>query len=101
VADPARATGYLTQAGYEVTADEGYLIVEGHEHPEALSRLLAGHGLYVAELTALRANLESFYLKLTGHLPPRSEDAGEAADPAVEPDDPAARPLAPDEGGRR
>ena len=41
-------------------------MVEGHENPEEITRLLAGKGVYVSELSAIRPTLESFFLKLTG-----------------------------------
>lgn len=85
VAEPDRAAGLLLQAGYAVVRDGGYLLVEGHEHPEAITRLLAEDGLYVSEVSAIRPTLESFFLMLTGHRPARPEDPAEwAADETAE-----------------
>ena len=47
-------------------AEPDHLVVEGHEHPEQITRLLAEKGIYVQELTEIRPTLESFFLKLTG-----------------------------------
>lgn len=69
VSDPAEATRVLTDAGYSVVRDGDQLLVQGHEHPEQITRALAGHDLYVTELTAVRPDLESFFLTLTGHHP--------------------------------
>jgi ABC-2 type transport system ATP-binding protein len=69
VADPGRATTVLTAAGYAVGRDGDDLLVQGHEHPEEITRALAAHDLYVTELTAVRPDLESFFLVLTGHRP--------------------------------
>ena len=94
VGDPARAAMVLTAAGYSVVRDEADLLVQGHEHPEEITRTLAVHDLYVTELTAVRPDLESFFLVLTGHRPPSGgpideQPAAEAADdePGAEPDD--------------
>jgi ABC-type multidrug transport system ATPase subunit len=69
VADPDQATLVLTAAGYAVARDGEQLLVQGHEHPGEITRALAGHDLYVTELTAVRPDLESFFLVLTGHQP--------------------------------
>ncbi|MGO4258910.1 ABC transporter ATP-binding protein [Marmoricola sp. RAF53] len=74
VAYPDAAAKHLTAAGYTVAHEGRRLLVEGHEHPEEITRLLAGHDLYVSELAAVRPDLESFFLRLTGHRPPASED---------------------------
>jgi len=39
--------------------------VEGAEHAEDITRVLAGHDIYVRELTPVRADLESVFLQLT------------------------------------
>ncbi len=67
VADPHTAKRHLEAAGHTVAHDGDHLVVEGHEHPEELTKLLADRGIYVQELTAIRPTLESFFLKLTGH----------------------------------
>jgi len=65
VADPLGAKHFLASAGYAVTRETDHLVVEGHAHPEEITRLLADKGIYVQELTAIRPTLESFFLKLT------------------------------------
>jgi ABC-type multidrug transport system ATPase subunit len=69
VGDPDQATLVLTAAGYAVARDGVDLLVQGHEHPEEITRALAAHDLYVTELSAVRPDLESFFLVLTGHQP--------------------------------
>ncbi|HET6165841.1 MAG TPA: ATP-binding cassette domain-containing protein [Marmoricola sp.] len=69
IADPGRAAMVLTAAGYTVVRDGADLLVQGHEHPEEVTRTLAVHDLYVTELSAVRPDLESFFLTLTGHQP--------------------------------
>jgi ABC-type multidrug transport system ATPase subunit len=69
VSDPDQATLVLTAAGYSVTRDGDGLLVQGHEHPEEITRALAAHDLFLTELSAVRPDLESFFLVLTGHQP--------------------------------
>ena len=69
VSDPDQATLVLTAAGFGVVRDGQDLLVQGHEHPGEITRTLAAHDLYVGELTAVRPDLESFFLVLTGHRP--------------------------------
>ena len=57
-----------------------HLVVEGHEHPEQITRLLAEKGIFVRELTEIRPTLESFFLKLTGR---RSRHVRSAAAPTT------------------
>ncbi|MFL6158164.1 MAG: ABC transporter ATP-binding protein [Marmoricola sp.] len=85
VADLDRATELLVRNGYDVVRDGSHLIVEGHEHPEAISRALAEQGMFVTEISAIRPTLESFFLKLTGHRPAAPEDPrARAADETAE-----------------
>ena len=72
VSDPQGAQHFLESAGYAVTKEVDSLVVEGHERPEQITRLLADKRIYVSELTAIRPTLESFFLKLTG--PDRDHD---------------------------
>ncbi len=65
IADPARAAEVLERAGYGVERDGADVLVEGHDHPEEISRLLAGEGHYVSELSAVRPDLETVFLQLT------------------------------------
>jgi len=74
VADPQRAKHFLELAGYAVTREVDHLVVEGHEHPEQITRLLADQSVYVQELTAIRPTLESFFLKLTRRDADRPRD---------------------------
>ena len=82
VADPGAATHVLTAAGYDVVRKEDDLVVEGHERPEQITRLLAEHGMYVAKIVTRRPTLESFFLKLTGRPAEMT-----AAEPDAEPDE--------------
>ena len=66
VSDPDAARTALLGAGHQVTRDGRDLVVAGHDHPEEISRLLAEKGLYVSDLSAVHADLESFFLDLTG-----------------------------------
>ena len=69
VGDPARAAAMLERAGYGVERDGDDVLVEGHDHPEEISRLLAGEQLYVSELSAIRPDLETVFLQLTRDRP--------------------------------
>ncbi len=99
VADPDLADQRLTAAGFRVTRDGAFLLVEGHEHPEEITRLLAESGQYVGELSAIRPDLEAFFLQLTGHRPavsvdPEERGADEVAEHvAVRPPDPEPEPA--------
>lgn len=90
VSDPVLATTVLSEAGFTATPDGADLLVQGHEHPEQITRALASHDLFVHELSAVRPDLESFFLTLTGHRP--RPVVRPAADARVEPDEPAAEP---------
>ena len=65
VADQVAAIRHLQAARYRVTRDGDHLDVEGAEHPEDITRVLADHGVYVRGLTPVRADLESVFLQLT------------------------------------
>ena len=95
VKDPAGAKHFLESAGYDVTREADHLVVEGHERPEQITRLLAEKGVYVQELTAIRPTLESFFLRLTGR------SGSEPADPSPDPvaTVPASNESAPNESG--
>jgi ABC-2 type transport system ATP-binding protein len=64
VASPDRAEQVLHDAGFTTTRDGEHLVV-GAEDPSAVTRALAGHGLYVRELVPVRPDLESAFLALT------------------------------------
>jgi ABC-2 type transport system ATP-binding protein len=70
VTDPQGARHFLEAAGYTVTRQGDLLVVEGHDQPQQITRLLAEKGVYVNELSAIRPTLESFFLKLTGRSEP-------------------------------
>lgn len=74
IADATAAAGVLTEAGYAVRESRGALLVEGHEHPEEISRALAARDLYPSGISAVRPDLEDFFMKLTGHRPDAAED---------------------------
>ena len=65
VSSPAQAEDVLTTAGLRVSRDDTHLVVSGVEDPAEITRLLAGHALYVSELTPIRPDLESAFLLLT------------------------------------
>jgi ABC-2 type transport system ATP-binding protein len=73
VGDPARAAAMLERAGYGVQREGDDVLVEGHDHPEEISRLLARERIYVSELSAIRPDLETVFLQLTRDRP--TEDA--------------------------
>ena len=64
VAAPDRAAQVLQAAGFSVSREGEHLLV-GTDDPAAVTRALAGHGLYVSELMAVRPDLESAFLALT------------------------------------
>jgi ABC-2 type transport system ATP-binding protein len=71
VPDPAAAAAVLTSAGFRVSPagvapDDRALLVHAVPAPGELTRLLAGHGHYLEELTPVAADLESAFLELTG-----------------------------------
>ncbi|HET7397484.1 MAG TPA: ATP-binding cassette domain-containing protein [Intrasporangium sp.] len=83
VATPDRAAALLAQEGLLVTREGEGLIVTTSD-PSHVTRALAGHGLYVSELTPIRPDLESAFLALTA-----DEGLGAGADhvrPASGPD---------------
>ncbi|GAB3870528.1 ABC transporter ATP-binding protein [Terrabacter terrigena] len=64
VASPERAAQILQADGFTLTR-EGQQLLVGAEDPSAITRSLAGHGLYVSELVPVRPDLESAFLALT------------------------------------
>ena len=87
VEDSSAAIRHLERARYRVVRNGDHLDVEGFEHPEDITRVLAREGLYVRELLPVRADLESVFLQLTegsalGSRSVRSTDAQGYGDPA-------------------
>ncbi|NYD42206.1 ABC transporter ATP-binding protein [Nocardioides panaciterrulae] len=75
--DPARAAGVLAAAGLSTTAEgDGQLRVET-DRPESITRALAEAGIWLSELSPVRADLEAFFLDLTAQ-----DRLGTAAAPA-------------------
>ncbi|WP_082748885.1 ABC transporter ATP-binding protein [Nocardioides jensenii] len=64
VPDPVSACGALTAAGLTSRVADGRLVVET-DAPESVTRVLAAAGIYLTELVAERADLESVFLQLT------------------------------------
>ncbi len=62
-ADASRAV--LTRAGMSVTDTDGALLVDSELPPADITRLLAGSGIYLSELSPVRADLETVFLQLT------------------------------------
>jgi ABC-2 type transport system ATP-binding protein len=87
VADPTAAQRVLEQARYRVTREGDRLAVEGAERAEDITRVLAEKSIYVRELTPVRADLESVFLRLTQdsglqpHPPPAANEPD--ADPGT------------------
>ena len=79
VADQVAAIRHLQDARYRVTRDGDHLNVEGFEHPEDITRVLAEHRLYVRELAPVRGDLESVFLQLTRDAGLGHEQDGGAA----------------------
>jgi ABC-2 type transport system ATP-binding protein len=83
VADPDAAQRALRATRWKVGRDGDRLVVEGAEQAEDITRALAGHDIYVRELTPVRADLESVFLQLThdtslhGTGGPNADDATE------------------------
>lgn len=74
VADLPSALHVLAEAGVHARLDAAGLLVDGESDPARITYLLAQRGLYVNELTPVRAGLESVFLELT-----RDEGLGAAA----------------------
>jgi len=81
VPDPAAAAAVLTAAGVRFRPDGPALRVRGVEDPARITELLARAGIYVRELTPLRADLEQVFLDLTtGEGPGQTPPGGRHAD---------------------
>lgn len=100
IADPDRARALLEGAGYLVGPGGPVLTVgiRDHQsafHPADVTRLLAQQGLFVHELTPVRADLESVFLQLT------TEEHLGATQHAWDVPQPPDEPAAADPGGPR
>ncbi|RPF26145.1 ABC transporter ATP-binding protein [Georgenia muralis] len=65
VPDPGAAAAVLTAAGLQVRPEGPALHVTGADDPARITEVLARAGIFVHELTPLRADLESVFLDLT------------------------------------
>ncbi len=65
LADLSAGAQRLEAAGYDVHRHLDHLVVETTSDPAVLTELLARGGLYVNELAAIRADLETIFLELT------------------------------------
>jgi ABC-2 type transport system ATP-binding protein len=59
------AARHLTEDGVRLTRDGAHLYVEGVQDAARITRLLAGHDIFVRELVPDRPDLESVFLELT------------------------------------
>ena len=64
--DLSRARQILSDARLTVQPMKDHLLVDGEADPSRITELLAGHSMYVRELTPVRADLETVFLELTG-----------------------------------
>jgi ABC-2 type transport system ATP-binding protein len=69
VADQPAAAAALREAGGSVTVHDDHLLVRGVDKPAWITRALAAHDLYLAELAPVAVDLESVFLELTGTTP--------------------------------
>jgi ABC-2 type transport system ATP-binding protein len=69
VADLLRSAG-----APQVTLEQEHLLVSGVDRPAWITWVLAQHGVWVAELAPMTADLESVFLSLTGTAPVEGEN---------------------------
>ncbi|KAA1426481.1 ABC transporter ATP-binding protein [Nocardioides antri] len=77
VPDPTAAAHVLARAGFAPAAIDGELHVDA-DRPADLTRVLGEAGIWLTELTPLRADLEAYFLQLT-----EGEQLGQDAEEAV------------------
>jgi ABC-2 type transport system ATP-binding protein len=65
VSDLQAAARVLAESALDCRISGNTLLVEGARDPADVTRLLAGHNLFVSELTPVRPDLESVFLDLT------------------------------------
>jgi ABC-2 type transport system ATP-binding protein len=63
--DAARTA--LDAAGLRVTGADGQALLVETDRPEEVTRVLGQAGVWLTELTPVRADLESVFLSLTAH----------------------------------
>ena len=76
VADPAAALRVLTDDGFTVSHLDGVLRVESERPAREITAALGRHGIWLDELTPLRADLETVFLGLTEGDRLGAEDGG-------------------------
>ncbi|MBA8794417.1 ABC-2 type transport system ATP-binding protein [Friedmanniella endophytica] len=104
-----RAAGLLRDAGFVVRPQpDRALLVSRPDRPldpSEITRTLAGHGLYLSELSPQRADLESVFLGLTAHTGPSAQHhAGRGTGGTGHPPPPGDQPrhgVDPHAGGPR
>ncbi len=65
VSNPAAAGSILRDAGLTVREEGDALLLENAGDPAKVTALLAGHGIYLSELTPVERDLETVFLELT------------------------------------
>jgi len=65
VPDPAAARAVLGAAGLRVTGDEDHTLLVETDQPAEVTRALGEAGVWLTELTPVRADLEAIFLTLT------------------------------------
>ena len=65
VPDPAAARAVLGAAGLRVTGDEDHTLLVETDRPAEVTRALGEAGVWLTELTPVRADLEAIFLTLT------------------------------------
>ncbi|WP_067509028.1 ATP-binding cassette domain-containing protein [Actinoplanes sp. TFC3] len=73
LADLTASAAALRDLGAQVIVESDHLMVSGVAQPSAITRTLAGRGVYVSELSPVVADLESVFLELTGTAPVAGE----------------------------
>ena len=71
--DLTASAGALRDLGAQVLVEADHLMVSGLAQPSAITRALAGRGVYVSELSPVSVDLESVFLELTGTAPVEGE----------------------------
>ena len=79
VADHVRAADILAQTGLPVAVHADHFVVSDLADPAWITETLAGHQLWVAELTPMTADLEDAFLRLTSAFQGRSIPAAAPA----------------------